>query len=230
MSAQDDAIDLIAQLKKLSNLENVNGMARYGISSTNTLGVSMPAIRQLARRKKDHELALALWDTGIHEARILASLVDDPKKVTQDQMDEWTADFDSWDVCDQVCSNLYSKTPFAIEKSLIWVRSDREFVKRAGFSLMAYIAVHCKKVEDTVFLNFLEIIEASAGDSRNFVKKAINWALRQIGKRSPQLYYPALDCARRLAGSPDKTSHWVGSDAVKELESPSAFIRKRVGI
>jgi 3-methyladenine DNA glycosylase AlkD len=190
----------------------------------------MPNIRQLGRRKKDHSLALALWETGIHEARILASIVDQPALVNGDQMDSWTADFDSWDVCDQVCSNLYSKTPFAVEKALLWSQADQEFIKRAGFALMAYVAVHCKKVEDSVFLQFLGIIENSANDGRNFVKKAINWALRQIGKRSPQLYRPALEVSRRLAVSSDKTARWIGSDALKELEAPSGYVRRRIGI
>lgn len=205
-------------------------MARFGINPVNTLGVSMPNIRRLGRRKKDHALALALWETGIHEARILASIVDQPALVTREQMDAWTADFDSWDVCDQVCSNLYSKTPYAVEKALLWSNADQEFVKRAGFALMAYIAVHCKKVEDDVFFQFLEIIEDSADDGRNFVKKAVNWALRQIGKRSSRLYLPALETSRRLAGSSDKTARWIGSDALKELEAPSEAIRKRIGI
>ncbi len=205
MTDLEEVDDLLSQLQALANPDNVSGMARFGINPSNTLGVSMPNIRQLGRRKKDHALALALWETGIHEARILASIVDQPALVNGDQMDSWTADFDSWDVCDQVCSNLYSKTPFAVEKALLWSQADQEFIKRAGFALMAYIAVHCKKVEDAVFLQFLEIIENSANDGRNFVKKAINWALRQIGKRSPQLYQPALDVSRRLAGSSDKT-------------------------
>lgn len=230
MAPAEEVASLIAQLEALANPANVSGMARFGINPVNTLGVSMPNIRRLGRRKKDHALALALWESGIHEARILASIVDQPVLVTREQMDAWTTDFDSWDVCDQVCSNLYTKTPYAVEKALFWSNADQEFVKRAGFALMAYIAVHCKKVEDGVFLQFLEIIEGSADDGRNFVKKAINWALRQIGKRSSRLYLPALETSRRLAGSSDKSARWIGSDALKELEAPSEAIRKRIGI
>jgi 3-methyladenine DNA glycosylase AlkD len=189
----------------------------------------MPNIRQLGRRKKDHDLALALWDTGIHEARILASIIDQPAQLTSEQMDSWTADFDSWDVCDQVCGNLYSRSPLAVEKALFWVKSDQEFVKRAGFALMAYIAVHGKKVPDVVFIQFLGIIESSAEDGRNFVKKAVNWALRQIGKRGGELYQPALEVSKRLALSADKTARWIGTDAVKELLAPSNYVKNRLG-
>jgi 3-methyladenine DNA glycosylase AlkD len=203
-------------------------MARFGINPNNTLGVSMPRIRQLGKRKKDHDLALALWETGIHEARILASIVDQPALLTSQQMDSWTADFDSWDVCDQVCGNLYSKSPLAVEKAMSWSKSEHEFVKRAGFALMAYLAVHGKKVPDTVFIQFLEIIESSADDDKNFVRKAINWALRQIGKRSTALYQPALEESRRLALSTNKTARWVGTDAVKELEAPSKYVKRRL--
>lgn len=230
MSDHADLNEIIEQLKALAIPENVKGMARFGINPTNTLGVSMPNIRQLGRRKKDHQLALELWKTGIHEARILASIIDEPKLVTTEQMDAWTADFDSWDVCDQVCSNLFTKTPFAVEKAIEWSASRLEFVKRAGFALMAYIAVHNKQVEDKVFLRFLEIIESSSTDRRNFVKKAVNWALRQIGKRNAQLYGPALMTSRKLSQMTDKTARWIGMDAVKELEAPSASIKRKLGI
>ncbi len=221
---------VIDQLMALAVPENVKGMAKFGINPSNTLGVSMPNIRSLGKRKKDHDLAIGLWQTGIHEARILASLVDDPKQVTPEQMDVWTFDFDSWDVCDQVCSNLYTKTPYAVEKAIEWTTSEEEFVKRAGFALMAYIAVHNKKLDDNVFLHFLMIIELSATDGRNFVRKAVNWALRQIGKRNAQLYQPALEVSKRLSQSVDKTARWIGKDALKELESPSASIKRKLGI
>lgn len=222
--------EIISQLKALAVPDNISGMARFGINPNNTLGVSMPNIRQLGKRKKNHDLALALWDTGIHEARILASIIDQPALLTSEQMDAWTADFDSWDVCDQVCGNLYSRSPLVVEKALFWAKSDQEFVKRAGFALMAYIAVHGKKVPDAVFIQFLGTIESSAEDDRNFVKKAVNWALRQIGKRGSSLYQPALEVSRRLAQSTNTTARWIGMDAVKELEAPSKAIRKRIGI
>jgi 3-methyladenine DNA glycosylase AlkD len=230
MAVPEELQEIISQLKALAVPANISGMARFGINPNNTLGVSMPKIRKLGKRKKDHDLALALWETGIHEARILASIIDQPALLTSQQMDSWTADFDSWDVCDQVCGNLYSRSPLAVEKALFWSKSDQEFVKRAGFALMAYIAVHGKKVPDTVFIQFLETIESSAEDDRNFVRKAVNWALRQIGKRGGELYQPALEVSRRLALSTDKTARWVGTDAEKELEAPSASIRNRIGI
>jgi 3-methyladenine DNA glycosylase AlkD len=228
MAVPEELQEIISQLKALTVPANINGMARFGINPNNTLGVSMPRIRQLGKRKKDHDLALALWETGIHEARILASIIDQPALLTSQQMDSWIADFDSWDVCDQVCGNLYSKSPLAVEKAMSWSKSEHEFVKRAGFALMAYLAVHGKKVPDTVFIQFLEIIESSADDDKNFVRKAINWALRQIGKRSTALYQPALEESRRLALSTNKTARWVGTDAVKELEAPSKYVKRRL--
>jgi 3-methyladenine DNA glycosylase AlkD len=229
MAVTEEVEEIISQLKSLAVPSNISGMARFGINPNNTLGVSMPRIRQLGKRKKDHNLALALWETGIHEARILASIIDQPAQLTSEQMDSWTADFDSWDVCDQVCGNLYSRSPLAVEKALFWAKSDQEFVKRAGFALMAYIAVHGKKVPDAVFIQFLGIIESSAEDGRNFVKKAVNWALRQIGKRGGELYLPALEVSRRLALSADKTARWIGTDAVKELLAPSNYVKNRLG-
>jgi|WetSurMetagenome_2_1015567.scaffolds.fasta_scaffold21359_3 3-methyladenine DNA glycosylase AlkD len=229
MAAPEELEKIVSQLKALAIPANISGMARFGINPNNTLGVSMPNIRQLGKGKKDHDLALALWETGIHEARILASIIDQPALMTKEQMDSWTADFDSWDVCDQVCGNLYSKSPLAVEKALSWSKSDQEFVKRAGFALMAYVAVHGKKVPDDVFMQFLESIEFSAEDGRNFVRKAVNWALRQIGKRGGELYQPALEVSRRLAISTNKTARWIGTDAVKELEAPSKYVKKRLG-
>jgi 3-methyladenine DNA glycosylase AlkD len=229
MAVPEELEEIISQLKALAVPANISGMARFGINPNNTLGVSMPNIRQVGMRKKNHDLALALWDTGIHEARILASIIDQPAQLTSEQMDSWTADFDSWDVCDQVCGNLYSRSPLAVEKALFWAKSDQEFVKRAGFALMAYIAVHGKKVPDVVFIQFLGIIESSAEDGRNFVKKAVNWALRQIGKRGGELYQPALEVSKRLALSADKTARWIGTDAVKELLAPSNYVKNRLG-
>lgn len=205
-------------------------MVYAGINPENTLGVSMPDIRSVGKSLRDHELALALWETGIHEARILAAIVDQPAKVTPEQMDHWTAGFDSWDVCDQVCLNLFVHTPYAVEKARLWAESDLEFVKRAGFALMATLAVHGKKVDDTAFTEFLKIIERSGADNRNYVKKAVNWALRQIGKRSATLCGPALEVSQRMALSTDPATRWIGKDALKELQAPSRSIRLRLGI
>lgn len=197
-------------------------MARFGINPQNTLGISIPALRALAKDiGKNHALALQLWRTGIHEARILAGFIDDPKLVTRAQMNAWVKDFDSWDVCDQVCCFLFDQTPSAYAQSLQWTRSNKEFVKRAGFSLMAGLAWHDKIASDAKFSPFLKSIEAQAGDQRNFVKKAVNWALRQIGKRNPALGKKAYALARRLSQAHSPASRWVGRDALHEFDKKS---------
>ena len=212
--------EIIAKLRTLANPANVIGMARYGINSSDALGVSMPALRLLARQyRRQHALALELWQSGIHEARIMAALVDDPKLVTAAQMESWVRDFASWDVCDQVCSNLFDKTPFAQEKILAWTGRREEFVKRAGFVLMAALAVHDKKAPDETFVNFLPLLEREAHDERNFVRKAINWALRQIGKRNARLKPAALATARRILAQDTPPARWIARDAIRELEA-----------
>ncbi len=210
--------DILQQLESLSNPEAVAGMARFGINSNNTYGVSIPALRKIARDTgKDHALALALWQSGIHEARILAGMIDEPEKVTREQMESWAVDFDSWDVCDQVCSNLFDKTEFARHKALEWSGRKEEFVKRAGFVLMAALAVHDKKANDEEFLKFLPIIKREAIDDRNFVKKAVNWALRQIGKRNLNLNRAAIETAKEIQEIDSKAARWIASDALREL-------------
>lgn len=210
--------DIIAQLRAQANPENVAGMARYGINPRNTLGVKIPVLREIAKQhRRDHALALQLWDSGIHEARILATLIADPKQVTEQQMERWVRGFDSWDVCDQCCSNLFDKTRYAWDKAVEWCKRDEEFVRRAGFVLMAALAVHDKKASDDRFLPFLTLIEQGATDERNFVKKAVNWALRQIGKRSPQLRKAAMQSARRIQKQDSKAARWVAADALREL-------------
>jgi len=206
------------ELKSLANPDNVAGMARFGISTANTLGISMKTLEPIAKRiKKDHTLALQLWDSGIHEARLLACMIDDPKQVTVAQMDAWVAAFDSWDVCDQVCSKLFDKTPFAYAKAVEWAAREAEFVKRAGFVLMATLAVHDKKAPDQPFIDFLPIIEREAGDARNFVKKAVNWALRQIGKRNLRLNALAIQTGEAIRAQDSKAAKWVAADALREL-------------
>jgi len=212
--------EILAYLRSKANPRNVEGMARYGISSKNTLGVPVPVLRDLAKKhKRQHALALELWGTGVHEARMLAGFVDDPKQVTEKQMEAWVREFDSWDICDQVCSNLFDRTPYAYPKAFEWSKRKEEFVKRAGFVLMAALAVHDKKADDARFLEFLPIIKREAGDERNFVRKATNWALRQIGKRSRMLNKAALETAREIAKMDSKAARWVAADAIKELES-----------
>jgi 3-methyladenine DNA glycosylase AlkD len=220
---------IVAELKSLGSEKNRAGMARFGINTERAFGVPVAALTPVARRLgRNHELALALWKTAFHETRLLAAFIDEPAKVTARQMDAWAADFDSWDLCDQACLKLFVKTPFAAEKIREWAADDREFVRRAGFSLMACYAVHGKKEPDTTFIPFLGLIERHATDGRNFVRKSVNWALRQIGKRSPALHRPALALAERLAASADKTARWIGRDAVKELSDPKQ--RKRLGL
>lgn len=194
-------------------------MKRFGVDNSKALGVPLPALRKVAKSiKKDHQLALDLWGTGIHECRVLASLVDDPKQVTPEQMDNWTTDFYSWDVCDQVCGNLFDRTPFAIEKALEYSCSEKEYIKRAGFVLMAEFAVHDKKASDDAFIPFFPIIEREAWDDRNFVKKAVNWALRQIGKRNKRLGEAAKECALRIAQQDSKAAKWIAKGALAEFE------------
>lgn len=210
---------MLARLKEMAKPERLAGMAHYGIAVNKTLGVSMPEIRSLARGVRDHSLALQLWDSGIHEARILAALVDDPKQVTPEQMEYWAADFDSWDVCDQVCMNLFDRTPFTAEKIAAWSLREEEFVKRAAFALIASLAVHAKRLPDEVFLAYLPIIQRAALDNRNFVRKAVNWALRQIGKRNPALRTAALDTAYRIQALDSPSARWVANDAIRELST-----------
>jgi len=204
----------------MANPDNVAGMARFGISARNTLGVPMPALRSLARQLgRDHGLALELWASGIHEARILAALVDDPAQVADAQMEQWVLDLDSWDVCDQLCSNLLDRTPMAISKAKVWSRRPETFVKRAGFVLMAALSVHDKKSPDRVFLAFLPLIERAAKDDRNFVKKAVNWALRQIGKRNMALNRAAVAAAEIIARIDAPSARWIAADALRELKT-----------
>jgi 3-methyladenine DNA glycosylase AlkD len=195
-------------------------MRRFGIDTRSALGVSVPELRGLARRiGRDHDLAAALWKSGIHEARILASMVDDPSRVTETQMEAWISDVGSWDLCDQLCGNLFDRTPSAFDKALDWSRREEEFVKRAGFALMAYSAVHRKDLPDARFEIFLPAIRAQATDDRNYVKKAVSWALREIGKRSRGLNRKALATARQIQRIDSRAARWIASDVRRELES-----------
>ncbi len=221
--------EILKQFKSLSNPEAVAGMARFGINPSNTYGVSIPNLRKIAREAgKNHLLAQQLWSSGIHEARILASMIDIPENVTEEQMENWVDDFDSWDVCDQCCSNLFDKTEFAYQKAVKWSKKDEEFVKRAGFVLMAVLAVHDKKAKDEEFLKFLSIIKRESTDGRNFVKKAVNWALRQIGKRNLKLNQKAIEISKEIKRMDSKSSKWIASDAIRELTGEA--IQKRLRI
>jgi len=212
------ASSILAQLRRLARPDQLAGMARYGMSPEGRLGISIPPLRRIAKQAgKDHRLALELWKSGIAEARIIASMVDEPERVTAAQMDRWVRDFNSWDVCDQVCGNLFDKTPQAWTKARQWAKREEEYVKRAGFALMAYLAWHDKAASDAAFLRFFPSIRRGAKDERNFVKKAVSWALRNIGKRSPRLRTAALREARALRSLDSKAARWVGADAEREL-------------
>ena len=220
--------DILERLKSLANAENVAGMARYGINPQNTLGISVPVLRKMAREiGRDHALALELWASGVHEARILAGMIDDPRLVTEAQMDAWAADFDSWDVCDQCCANLFDKTEPAYRKAVEWAARDEEFVKRAGFALMAALAWHDKRAPDEAFLAFLPVITRESGDGRNFVRKAVNWALRTIGKRNAALNIRAVATAKEIQATGSKPARWIAADALRELTSEKVQERLR---
>jgi 3-methyladenine DNA glycosylase AlkD len=217
---------IMRNLKALSDPKAVAGMARFGINPKNTYGVSIPNIRKIAREAcVNHELAQELWKSGVHEARILACMVDDPEMVSEEQLEDWVQDFDSWDVCDQCCSNLFDKTEFAHEKAVEFSRRKEEFVKRTGFVLMAALAVHDKKANDEKFMKFLPIIKREATDERNFVKKAVNWALRQIGKRNQTLNKAAVKTAKEIMEIDSKSAKWIASDALRELTSHAVHKR-----
>jgi len=218
--------EILTVLQSLANPESVKGMARYGINPEFAYGVSIPNLRRIARKiGKDHAMAERLWASGIHEARILASMVDIPGAVTEEQMERWAKDFNSWDLCDQCCNNLFVRTAYAHQKALEWSARKEEFVKRAGFVLMACLAVHDKKAPDRDFLKFMPAIKTGALDNRNFVQKAVNWALRQIGKRNLNLNQKAVELAHQIKQIDSKSASWIASDALRELTSKAVLER-----
>lgn len=220
--------EVVAELRSLADPVKLAGMRRYGIAGTGTLGISIYTLRPLAKRiGTDHMLAQELWETGIHEARILASYVDDQAQVTAEQMERWVVDFDSWDVVDQVV-DLFERTPLAWEKALEWSARPEEFVKRAAFAMMAGLAVHDKRAPDERFLDLLPVIAREAWDERNFVKKAVNWALRNIGKRNARLNEAAAAAAREIGAQGTRSARWIAGDALRELTS--AAVRRRLGL
>jgi 3-methyladenine DNA glycosylase AlkD len=211
---------VLDRLKAEARPDQLEGMARYGMVIENRLGVSMPRLRALGKEiGRNHELALALWASGLADARILASIVEDPGAVTVEQMERWVQGVSSWDVCDQVCMNLFEKTRFAPEKIAEWAQRDEEFIKRSAFSLIACLAWHDKGAPDSLFLGFLPIIRAGASDERNFVKKAVSWALRHIGKRNLNLNVAALETAREIRQLDSRAARWIAANAIRELES-----------
>lgn len=223
--------DIIRFIKSHYNEKAILGQRHYGINVENNFCTPMPALRKLAREiGTDHPLALRLWKSGIHDARILASLVDDPKEVTPSQMEQWVNDFNSWDVCDQTISNLFRRTKHAYPKARKWVRSRKEYVKRAGFVLIAALAVHDKKARNEDLVPFLAVIMNGSIDERNFVKKAVNWALRQIGKRNAVLYKLAFATAEEIRKIDSRPAKWVASNALVEFKNLSPAMKKRVGL
>jgi 3-methyladenine DNA glycosylase AlkD len=213
------AARVVQELRSMADPSQLDGMARFGIRTDRALGgIGVPRMRALAKRVgHDHALAGELWATGIHEARLVATMVEEPPAVTEAQMESWVADVDSWDVCDQLCGNLFDRTPFAYRKAVDWSGREEEFVKRAAFALMAALAVHDKGAPDERFLAMLPLIEREAPDHRNFVRKAVNWALREIGKRNAALNAAAVTTARRILAEGPRSARWVASDAVREL-------------
>lgn len=223
------AEEVLQELESLGDAKAVAGMARYGIRSAKVLGISVTKLRAIAKRLgRDQALAEALWRSGILEARIMASLIGDPALVTEPLMESWVKDFDSWAVCDGCCCNLFDKTKFAWRKALEWSRRDEEYVRRAGYAIMAALAVHDKRAGNGKFLRFLPAIKRGATDERNFVKKAVNWALRQIGKRNRALNRAAIETAREIRQMQSRSARWIAADALRELESDAVQLRLKV--
>lgn len=220
---------LLYKLEALADPETAAGMAKFGINSENIYGVSVKDLRILAKETvHDHRLAQQLWDTGIHEARILASMIDNPREVTKEQMESWAAHFDSWDICDQCCNNLFRKTPHAWEKAVDWSLREEEFIKRGAFVLIAVLAVHDKHAKDSDFEAMFPLILREAADDRNLVKKAVNWALRQIGKRNARLNGLSIRLAQDLENTNSRSACWVARDALMELQSD--WLQEKLGI
>jgi 3-methyladenine DNA glycosylase AlkD len=216
--------EVLEKLKSLENPENILGMKRFGITAKKTFGVPAPVLKSLAKEIKKqsenrHQLALELWQTEFHEARIIAYLIDDAKQVSEKQMNGWAHDFDNWAICDGACGHLFCKTEFAYKKAFEWSESEKEFVKRAGLVLPAYLAVHDKKSADEKIAAFLSLLEKHSADERNFIKKAVNWSLRQIGKRNLFLNKLAIETAEKIKAQNTKTARWIASDALRELTS-----------
>lgn len=222
----NDVQAVVTSLERVASKATRDGMTRYGIPNENALGVSMSNMKVLAKRLgRNHELAEGLWQTGIYEARMLATLIDEPARVTAAQMDRWCGEFDNWAICDTACFALFDRIPHAWRKVEQWARRRDEFVKRTAFALLWSLTVHDKSADDKLFINGLRLIEDAATDERNFVKKAVNMALRAIGKRNRALNAHAVALARRLADSADPTARWVGKNALTELTSAPVVAR-----
>jgi len=219
--------EVLTRLQSLASPAHMAELRRIGINAEHALGVDIYTLRRLAKSlQPDHDLALGLWETGIHEARLLASMVDDPAQATEAQLEAWAADFDSWDICDQVCDNLFQHTAFAYPKAYEWSRRDEEFVKRAGFVLMACLAFFDRTAPDTKLAQFFPIIIQSSDDERNYVRKAVNWALRNLGKRSLAMNEQAVAVAQVIRERGTRPARWIAADALRELTSEK--VRRRL--
>jgi 3-methyladenine DNA glycosylase AlkD len=241
MSMKPEVRRILAELRAMGSEQVRVGMQRYAINVENAFGVSIHELRKVAARlETNHELALALWATGNHEARLLACFIDDPAVVTETQMEAWARDFDSWDICDQATTSLFDQTQHAWSKAVEWAKRDQEWIKRGGFALMAGLAVHDKTATDRAFVKLFPVIERAATDPRNFVKKAVNWALRNIGKRDLALHAAAIACAEQIraranqragsdrGGDPGmRSARWVATDALRELTADKLVARLR---
>ena len=217
--------EVLIALKSLSTSDHLAKLSHFGINDSTALGIKIPFLRQLAKEiGKNHDLALQLWDTGIHEARLLASMIEDPKMISEFQFDAWVNDFNSWDICDQCCSVL-GKTEFSLRKIEEYSTRPEEFVKRTAFVLMCDMAIHHMKVENEVFCHFLDIIEREAWEDRNFVRKAVNWAVRQIGKRNEVLRLKAIETCERIMNQDTKSARWIAKDALRELNTKEIILR-----
>jgi 3-methyladenine DNA glycosylase AlkD len=220
-SADKRVASTLEWLERRGTKANRDGMARYGLVAAKVFGVSVGNVQALAKQiGRDHDLALALWDTEWYEARLLTAFVDDPARVTSSQMDRWARDFENWGDCDTVCMHLFDKTPHAWKKVELWSKRKDEFVRRAAFALLASLALHDRDAKDATFLKGLKTIRAGANDERNFVKKGVNWALRSIGHRNSALHAAAIAEAEHLSESRDSTERWVGKDALRDLMRP----------
>jgi 3-methyladenine DNA glycosylase AlkD len=218
--------EALTWLKRNGTKRTVESLPRYGIVAPRAFGVTVGALRGFAKQiGTDHGLAAALWKSGWYEARLLATMVADPKRLTVRQMNAWAADFDNWGICDTACFVLFDRSPLAWERARAWARSPREFVKRAGFALMACLAGHDKTAADAKLAAFLPLIENGAQDERNFVKKGVSWALRRIGHRSRGLHAAAVAAATRLAASETAPCRWVGKDTLRDLQRPAVRAR-----
>ena len=228
MPRQSTVSDVLSQLQAKANPKNVEGMAKFGMTVKSRLGVSVPEMRKIAKAVgRDHRLAQLLWKTGIAEAQIVAALIDDPTAVTSKQMDRWVKDFDSWDVCDQACLSLFDKSPLAWQKIPEWAEREEEFVRRAAFALIAGLAWHDKQAAETRFVHLFPILMKGADDDRNYVKKAVSWAIRNIGKRNHKLNRAAVKLAKDIQRMDSKAARWVAADALRELQSEAIQRRLR---